>query len=80
MNRLGFRLQVGFRQDRLKEFDEVAGGVFDQNLLAAHACDDLVAELYTHRTEFRDHPFQIVHFNREAVPAPGSGIAPSGID
>src|ERR1700683_5260588 len=44
----------GLGQDRLEEFDGVAGGIFDDDLLAACSGDDVVAEPGAAAAQFRD--------------------------
>ncbi len=64
---------------RLEELDDVAGRIFDQDLLATRAGHDLVAKADVLRLELFDLGFDVIHLDDEAVPSPGAGWRPSGI-
>src|SRR5258708_4452034 len=61
--------QTGFRHGRLEQLDRVAGGVVEQDLLAAPADDDVVAEAGAGLAQGRDHGFEVGDFDREPIPA-----------
>src|SRR5437016_6847403 len=58
----------------LEEFDDVAGGVLEQDLLAAGSFENVVAELSTSVTEAGDVGFNVVDDEVDAVPAAGSRL------
>ena len=60
---------------RLEELDRVAGRVLDQDLPAADAVDDVVAEPRAGLAERVDGRVEVVHLQLEAVPAAGLGTA-----
>src|SRR5689334_6794232 len=67
--------QPGLGPGRLEQLHRVAGRVLQQDLLAAHAGDDLVAETGTVLPQLRHRGRQIGDLDREAVPAAGLGQA-----
>src|SRR5262249_28767263 len=71
---------VGFRAYRrrtvscgvgLKQLDEIARRILKQNLLAARALHDRVAEMRACGPELRDAPIEIIDQEMNAVPAAG---------
>ena len=64
-------VELGLGQDRLEQLDGVAGRVVDQDLLAADAGHDVVAEVRARAAERVDERGEIVDLEREAVPAAG---------
>src|SRR5207249_4235117 len=71
-------LEPRFVARRLEQFDRIARRVVDQDLLAADAGDDLVAEFSARVAQGRDQPLEIGYFDREAIPATWLGPAPVG--
>src|SRR5918992_2688223 len=61
-----------------EKFDGVAGGVLKQDLLAASAADDLVAEVRLRVAQRLDLAGEIVNLKLDAVPAAWLRIAPVG--
>jgi hypothetical protein len=55
---------------RLKQLDEIAGGILQQNLRSARPGDDIIAELHAGGTQPRDLGRKIVDDEMNAVPAP----------
>src|SRR5262245_42489163 len=55
----------------LEEFDHVAGGVLEQDLLAAGSCEDVVAEPSTRVAEAGDFDIDVVDDEVDSVPAAG---------
>lgn len=53
-----------------KQFNRVARRVIQQNLIAAHAGDDLVAKVNSGFTQGRDFAGKITYFKLKAVPPP----------
>src|SRR4051794_12494259 len=57
----------------LEEFDRVAGRILEQDLRAAVAAHDLVAEPPAGGFEFRDRGRQVLDFDPDAIPAAWRG-------
>src|SRR4029079_10603975 len=53
----------------LKQFDQIAGGVLQQDLRSAGAGDDIVAELHARGTQPRNLDGEIAHNQMNAIPA-----------
>jgi hypothetical protein len=63
----------------LEELDDVAGGILEQDLGAARAGDDVVAERRSRLAQPANFGIDLVDDEVGAVPAAGPGLAPSGI-
>src|SRR5215469_15265259 len=59
------------RPVRLEELDQVSGWVLQQDLLAAHALDDIIAEAVARGLQPRDIGIEVLHHEVDAVPAAG---------
>src|SRR5215208_6501007 len=62
----------------LEKFDGVAGRVLEQDLLAASAADDLVAEVRPRVAQILNLAGEAVDLQLDAVPAARLGLAPVG--
>jgi hypothetical protein len=62
----------------LEELDWVAGGIVDQDLLAARPGDDVVAEAQPGGAQPLDFAGEVLDDQVDAVPAAGSGCAAVG--
>jgi hypothetical protein len=58
----------------LEEFDDVAGGVLEQDLLTAWSFEDVVAEPCTGVAESGHFGIDVVDDEMDAVPAAGSRL------
>src|SRR5215216_3995891 len=67
-----FRLGAG----GLEELDRVAGGIVEQDLLAARAADDVVAEAQPRGSQPLDFAGEVLDDQVDAVTAAGLGCAP----
>src|SRR5690349_17182519 len=74
----GRAVEPGFVAGWLEQLDRVTRGVFDQDLLAADAGDDVVAEADAGLAQTLDGRLDVGHLEREAVPAAGLGHRPVG--
>src|SRR5262245_6569400 len=63
--------EARLRASRLEQLDGVARRILDDDLLAAHARDYVVAEARAPRLEPLHRRLEVVHLDREAVPATG---------
>src|SRR5260221_14540574 len=72
------RLEPRLVNDRLEQLHRVARWVVDQDLLAADAGDDVVAELGARFAQNPNEPLEVGNFDREAFPAAGFGPAAVG--
>jgi hypothetical protein len=63
----------------LEELDGVARRIFQKNLLATEAGNDLITKVDADALERGASRIQIIHFELNPVPPPGSGRRPSGI-
>jgi hypothetical protein len=63
---------------QFEQFDRVAGGVVEQDLLAAVASDNGVAEVRPRVAQGLDRASEIVNFESDAVPATRLGFAAIG--
>src|SRR5262245_12792836 len=61
--------EPSFRDDWLKQLDRVTRRVLEQDLLATHPGDDVVAETRARLAQTLDHRLNIRDFDGEAVPA-----------
>src|SRR6185436_19210720 len=61
-----------------EKFDDVAGGVLQQDLLAAGAGQDVVAKRRALGAEAGDFGFEIADDEMDAVPAAGAGLGAVG--
>jgi hypothetical protein len=68
-----------FRQRWFEELDRVAGRVLEQDLLAAHAGDDVVAEEGAGCAQLFDKAARSDTSSENRFQPPGSGCVPSGI-
>src|SRR6476619_4708937 len=62
----------------LKQLDRVAGGVVEQDLLAAGAADDVVAEVHAFAAEALDLGCYVIDDEVNAVPAAGRRLRAVG--
>src|ERR1700726_2385245 len=69
----GGRGEPGLLNGRLEKFDRIAGGVLDQDLLAADTGDDVVAEMCALRAEPAGQFLEVGDLEAEPVPAPWHG-------
>jgi hypothetical protein len=72
-------MAVGAPPAGSEELDGVAGRILGEDLLAADARHDVVAQAHSRLAQRSDRGFHVFDLDREAVPAAGSCCRPSGI-
>src|SRR5262249_25028564 len=72
----GTGLEPRLVDPRLEELDRIPGRVFDEDLPAADAVDDVVAEARARGAQLRHQRLDVLHFELKAVPATRLGHRP----
>ena len=62
----------------LEQFDDVAGGVFEQDLRASNANEDIVAERQSRRLQPFNLCCEVRHYQENAIPTTRDGTTAIG--